>query len=115
MSLKRDRLWVEPHEASEHAKVKRARITQKAIEAIASELFPQKGFGATSLDEIAEALGLTKGAFYYHVKNKEEILRRIVGADFAPGEKLRRAVKHQNAVATDRSPAMTAFYPSSIT
>ena len=64
MSLKRDHLWVEPHEASKHAKVKRARITQKAIEAIASELFPRKGFGATSLDDIAEALGATKGVLF---------------------------------------------------
>jgi TetR/AcrR family transcriptional regulator, cholesterol catabolism regulator len=110
--------------------VKRARITQKAIEEIACELFPRKGFGATSLDDIAEALGATKGALFYHVKNKEEILRliyltvlavceeplrRIVEADLAPGEKLRRAVEHQTAVAADRSPDMTVFYPSSIT
>ena len=125
MSLKRDHRGIEPREASKPAKVKRARITQKAIETVASELFARKGFGATSLDDIAEALGATKGALYYHVKNKEEILRliyltvltvseeplrRIVEADLAPGEKLRRAVEHQTAVAADRSPAMTVFY-----
>ena len=80
--------------------MKRARITQKAIEEIACKLFPRKGFGATSLDDIAEALGATKGVLFYHVKNKEEILRlnyltvlavceeplcRIVEADHAPG------------------------------
>jgi len=88
-------------------------------------LFAQKGFGATSLEDIAEVLGATKGALYYHVKNKEEILRliylmvltvseeplrRIVEADSLPQEKLRRAIEHQTTVAADGSPSMTVFF-----
>src|SRR5579862_8375287 len=95
---------------------KRERLTQKAIVAAAAELFARDGFGATSLDDIATVLGVTKGAFYYHVKNKEEILRliyvmvltaseeplrKIVEADLAPAEKLRRAVEHHATVAAD--------------
>ena len=125
MALKRDSLRVKQSDAGKAEKVKRARITQKAIELVASELFARKGFGATSLDDIAEALGATKGALYYHVKNKEEILRliyltvltvseeplrRIVEADLPPSVKLRHAIEHQTAVAADRSPAMTVFY-----
>jgi TetR/AcrR family transcriptional regulator, cholesterol catabolism regulator len=116
---------VKQNDAGKAGKVKRERITQKAIELVASELFARKGFGATSLDDIAEALGATKGALYYHVRNKEEILRliyltvltaseeplrRIVEADLPPLEKLRRAIEHQAAVAADRSPAMIVFY-----
>lgn len=52
---------------------KRVRLTQKAIVEVAAELFARQGFGATSLDDIAERLGATKGALYYHIKNKEEI------------------------------------------
>lgn len=104
---------------------KRVRLTQKAIVEAAAELFARDGFGATSLDDIAAVLGVTKGAFYYHVKNKEEILRliyltvlaaseeplrRIAESDAPPTEKLRRAIEHQTAVAADRSPAMTVFY-----
>jgi AcrR family transcriptional regulator len=125
MALKRENLQADQNGASKIEKMKRVRITQKAIEGVASELFARKGFGATSLDDIAEALGVTKGALYYHVKNKEEILRliyltvltvseeplrRIVEANLPPTEKLRRAVEHQTAVAADRSPAMTVFY-----
>ena len=36
--------------------------------------FNQKGYKGTSLDEIASSLDVTKGAFYYHIKNKEELL-----------------------------------------
>jgi TetR/AcrR family transcriptional regulator, cholesterol catabolism regulator len=104
---------------------KRKRLTQKAIVDTAAELFAREGFGATSLDDIATILGATKGALYYHVKNKEEILRlifltvltaseeplqSIVEAELSPLEKLRRAVEHQAAVAADRSPAMIVFY-----
>jgi TetR/AcrR family transcriptional regulator, cholesterol catabolism regulator len=104
---------------------KRVRLTQKAIVATAAELFAGRGFGSTSLDDIAERLSVTKGALYYHIKNKEEILRliylmvltaseeplaRIAEADLPPAEKLRRAIEHHAAVAADRSPAMTVFY-----
>jgi AcrR family transcriptional regulator len=104
---------------------KRKRLTQKAIVDAAAELFARDGFGATSLDDIAALLGATKGALYYHVKNKEEILRliyltvltaseeplhHIAEADLSPLEKLRRAVEHQVTVAADRSPAMIVFY-----
>jgi AcrR family transcriptional regulator len=104
---------------------KRKRLTQRAIVDTAAELFARDGFGATSLDDIAAVLGATKGALYYHVKNKEEILRliyltvltaseeplhHIVEAELSPLEKLRRAVEHQATVAADRSPAMIVFY-----
>jgi len=56
---------------------KRQRLTQQAIVAGAAELFAARGFGATSLDDIAEKLGVGKASLYYHVKNKEEILRLI--------------------------------------
>ncbi len=110
---------------SEPGKAKRRRLTQKAIVDTAAELFARDGFGATSLDDIAAMLGVTKGALYYHVKNKEEILRliyltvltaseeplhHIVEAKLSPIEKLKRAVEHQTAVAADRSPAMIVFY-----
>ncbi|HEX2915942.1 MAG TPA: TetR/AcrR family transcriptional regulator [Chloroflexia bacterium] len=103
----------------------RARLSQRAIVATASDLFARNGFGATSLDDIGEALGVTKGALYYHVKNKEEILklifmtvlavseeplRRIAEAEIPPAEKLHRAITHHVSIAADRSPAMTVFY-----
>jgi AcrR family transcriptional regulator len=107
------------------ANEKRERLTQKAIVDAAAKLFARDGFGATSLDDIAAVLGATKGALYYHVRNKEEILRliyltvltaseeplhHIAESDLSALEKLRRAVEHQAAVAADRSPAMIVFY-----
>ncbi|MDF1545404.1 MAG: helix-turn-helix domain containing protein [bacterium] len=44
----------------------------------AARLFEVRGFDATSTNEIALAAGLTKGALYYHFKNKEAILIELL-------------------------------------
>lgn len=38
-------------------------------------LFLNKGYKACSLKDLEQATGLTKGAFYYYFRNKEEILK----------------------------------------
>ncbi len=50
------------------------RIKREAFYRVGSIYFNQKGYKGTSLDEIASSLDVTKGAFYYHIKNKEELL-----------------------------------------
>ena len=50
------------------------RMKREAFYRVGSIFFNQKGYKGTSLDEIASSLEVTKGAFYYHIKNKEELL-----------------------------------------
>lgn len=50
------------------------RLKQEAFYKIGTTFFNNKGFSGTSLDEIAKHLNVTKGAFYYHIKNKENLL-----------------------------------------
>ena len=45
---------------------------------VALELFARHGYTATSLREIAEQLGVTKAALYFHFRTKEEILTAIL-------------------------------------
>jgi AcrR family transcriptional regulator len=52
--------------------------TRTRIQRIALELFIEHGYEATSLREIAERLGVTKAALYYHFKTKEEIVTSLV-------------------------------------
>ena len=54
-----------------------ARDTRTRIQAVALELFTEQGYDATSLREIAERLGVTKAALYYHFKSKEEIVESL--------------------------------------
>ena len=50
------------------------RLKQEAFYKTGTWFFNKKGFNGASLDEIAEHLKVSKGAFYYHIKNKEDLL-----------------------------------------
>ena len=50
------------------------RMKQEAFFRTGTWFFNKKGFNGASLDEIAEHLNVSKGAFYYHIKNKEDLL-----------------------------------------
>lgn len=43
----------------------------------AERLFCQKGYEATSVQDILDALHLSKGGFYHHFASKEEVLRAL--------------------------------------
>lgn len=47
------------------------------------DLMGRQGFGRTTLDEIAAAAGVSKGAIYWHFKGKDDVLAAIV-ADYSP-------------------------------
>ncbi|HZQ81544.1 MAG TPA: helix-turn-helix domain-containing protein [Gaiellaceae bacterium] len=51
--------------------------TRNRILDVALELFNDQGYDATSLREIAERLGVTKAALYYHFKSKADILLEL--------------------------------------
>jgi len=50
------------------------RLKQEAFFKAGTWFFNKKGFNGASLDEIAEYLQVSKGAFYYHIRNKEDLL-----------------------------------------
>lgn len=45
---------------------------------VAVRFFAEKGYHATSIQEIADALGIAKGALYFYFKSKEDLLVQIV-------------------------------------
>ena len=51
--------------------------TRERILDVALDLFIEKGFDGTSLREIAEQLGFTKAALYYHYASKDDILMAL--------------------------------------
>lgn len=52
--------------------------TRERIQDTARELFARQGVQRTSLQDIADRLGITKPALYYHFKSREELIRSIV-------------------------------------
>jgi AcrR family transcriptional regulator len=57
--------------------------TRAEIRVAALELFSERGVDATSLREIAERIGITKAALYYHYASKDALLGELVDPMFA--------------------------------
>jgi AcrR family transcriptional regulator len=83
--------------------MRRAGILQAA-----AQIFRKKGYHATSMQDIADAVKLQKASLYHHVESKQEILfsileqaldlligdmRAVVDSDLSPEEKLRLAMQ----------------------
>ncbi|MCV7258417.1 TetR/AcrR family transcriptional regulator [Mycobacterium shimoidei] len=60
--------------------------TRERIQDVARELFAQQGVQRTSLQDIADKLGITKPALYYHFSSREELVRSIVQPLIDDGE-----------------------------
>lgn len=65
--------WTAAHKRAEQRELKR-----QAVLSTAAQLFNERGFQATSLDDIAARLNVSKPTLYYYVKNKDEILIECV-------------------------------------
>ena len=66
--------WAPASHREQQREAKRNAVLQAA-----AQLFNERGFHATSLDDIAARLNVTKPTLYYYVKNKDEILLQCVG------------------------------------
>jgi AcrR family transcriptional regulator len=51
---------------------------REALLQAAVRLFAAKGYHATSMQDIAEALGIQRGSIYYHITTKEDLLYEIM-------------------------------------
>jgi len=65
-----------------------AQQTREQLIDAAEIVFHRKGVAQTSLNEIALEAGLTRGAFYWHFKNKQEIFKAMLDRQMAPLEEL---------------------------
>jgi AcrR family transcriptional regulator len=97
--------------------------TRERIRAVALELFAEQGYEKTSLREIAERLGVTKAALYYHFKSKEDIVaslfhdvqqeveKIIAWGDARPRtpETRRELIRRYAAMARDQGSALIRF------
>ncbi|MEY9850176.1 TetR/AcrR family transcriptional regulator [Streptacidiphilus sp. MAP5-3] len=59
------------------AQVDMAVPVQERLLAAASSLFAERGFAPTSVQEIVELAGVTKGAMYHYYSSKDDLLQQI--------------------------------------
>lgn len=52
--------------------------TRARIMDLAYDRITDKGFAATSIEELVEAAGITKSGFFYHFKDKNDLARQLI-------------------------------------
>lgn len=103
----------------------RQRVRRADLLAAARRLFSRKGYHATSVRDLADAVGLQAGSLYAHIAGKEDLLYTIVeeaaGQFFAavepvirgpgaPADRLRRALRAHVRVITRNLDSATIFF-----
>lgn len=103
----------------------RATPTKERILRTAAELFARKGYDATGVAEIGDAVGLGRGALYHHIESKEALLyeisvvhvRYLVGfaedlldLDLPPDFKVRRLSRELMRTIARNLPELTVFF-----
>ena len=96
------------------------------IEAVATELFKERGYSGTSVRDLAAAVGIEAASIYSHVSGKEEILQKIcfkmahkfldalnlLEADQSidPETKVETAIKHHVLIITNNLSPTAVFW-----
>ena len=91
---------------------------------VAAQIIRQKGFHATSMQDIADGVSLQKASLYHHVASKQEILlelldqaldlitdsvTQVMQQDITPQEKIRQACRVYLSTLADRSDVVSVL------
>lgn len=91
---------------------------------LAARLFSEKGYHGTSMQHLAEGMGILRGSLYAHIDSKEELLfdivdrgadrfitrmEEVVASDASPDEKIRLAISAHIATVAEHLEASTVF------
>ncbi len=91
----------------------------------AAELFRARGYRATTLEELARRLGISKKTLYGHFRSKEDLLAAIFhrtmslveeglatirASRAAPAEQLREVIRHQVRIVVAEQAFLTVFF-----
>ncbi|ALS26363.1 TetR family transcriptional regulator [Paenibacillus sp. 32O-W] len=87
-----------------------AERTRQQIMKSAKELFIRKGYGASSMEDICEEAGVSKGSIYYHFKSKEQLFLRLLEQNMLEWEDKWRELVKPGMTATEKLYALAEHY-----
>jgi TetR/AcrR family acrAB operon transcriptional repressor len=71
-----------------------AEETRHQLLEAAQQVFAEKGVSRSSLHDIAQAAGVTRGAIYWHFKNKADLFNAMMDSVVLPMEQTLRSIGH---------------------
>lgn len=99
-------------------------MNKEQILEVAAQIIRQKGFHATSMQDIADGVSLQKASLYHHVASKQEILlelldqaldlitdsvTQVMQQDISPQEKIRQACRVYLGALANRSDVVSVL------
>lgn len=97
--------WPKPEDRARERELKREAVLRTAV-----DFFNDKGFHATSLDDVALALNVTKPTIYHYFSSKDEILFECVRLGLESIRDAAEAVEKQGGSGLDRLKALMRDY-----
>jgi AcrR family transcriptional regulator len=103
---------------------KKSEASRQHVLDAAVKTLAKRGFANTSVSDIADTAGMSKGVVHYHFASKEDLVIRVLGQCHdvlssrirkawsepgTPTERIRRALREMWATRTDGSPEMTVL------
>ncbi len=80
--------------------------TRQQIVDAADDLFYAQGFGETSFADIAKAVSISRGNFYYHFRTKDEILDAVIDKRLSDRDEMLRS---WDAISADPARRIACF------
>jgi len=68
----------------------------------AARVFAAKGYGFTSIQDIADEIGLLKGSLYHYIDTKEDLLFEVIRSTIDSGQELVDGLRASNAPTIER-------------
>jgi len=85
------------------------------ILAAAARIFREKGYYGTSVQDIAESVGLLKGSLYHYIRSKEDLLARLFDGALEGTLRELESIASREGPATERLRAMVRAYVAAVT
>lgn len=85
------------------ARSTRGAVQRQAILDAASLLFIEKGFGGTNINDIADAVGMTRTALYYYFPSKESVLEAVTKEVTERASELTKEVARRSELPPDEA------------
>lgn len=87
---------------------------QERLIAVAARMFHERGYDATSLQDIAEELGLLKGSLYHYIATKEDLLWAVILKQHQASMALAERCREMQGTPMERLDAFVQGYAASL-
>jgi len=80
----------------------RSGVRRDELIEVAARIFAAQGYGNTSIQEIADEVGLLKGSLYHYIATKEDLLFEVIRSTMITWQDLVKSARNSDAPTLDR-------------